>query len=55
MRKERREFFPDQEGKGSLLSSYAPEMGLLWMWVGLSCFLSRGDGYVGELLEMQQG
>ena len=27
------------------------EMGLLWMWVGLSCFLSSADGYVGELLE----
>ena len=31
------------------------ETGLLWMWAGLSCFLSSGDGYVGELLEMQQG
>ena len=30
-------------------------MGLLWMWAGLSCFLSSGDGYVGELLELQQG
>ena len=29
--------------------------GLLWMWAGLSCFLPRGDGYVGELLELQQG
>ena len=29
--------------------------GLLWMWAGLSCFLSSGDGYVGELLELQQG
>ena len=25
------------------------ETGLLCMWVGLSCFLSSGDGYVGEL------
>ena len=25
------------------------------MWAELSCFLSRGDGYVGELLELQQG
>ena len=24
------------------------------MWAGLSCFLSSGDGYVGELLELQQ-
>ena len=29
-------------------------MGLLWMWPGLSCFLSSGDGYVGELLELRQ-
>ena len=25
------------------------------MWAGFSCFLSSGDGYVGELLELQQG
>ena len=25
------------------------------MWAGLSCSLSSGDGYVGELLELQQG
>ena len=55
MRRERREFFPDHAGKGSLLSSYEAETGLLWMWAGPSCFLSRGDGYVGELLELQQG
>ena len=42
-------------GKGSLISSYEVEPGLLWMWVGTSCFLSSGDGYVGELLELQQG
>ena len=50
-----REIFPDHAGNGSLLSSYEAETGLLWMWVGLSCFLSSGDGYVGELLELQQG
>ena len=55
MRRERREFFPDHAGKGSLLSSKEAETGLLWMWAGLSCFLSCGDGYVGELLELQQG
>ena len=55
MRRVRREFFPDHVGKGSLLSSYEAETGLLLMWAGLSCFLSRGDGYVGELLELQQG
>ena len=55
MRRERREFFPDQAEKGSLLSSLEAETGLLWMWAGLSCFLSSGDGYVGQLLELQQG
>ena len=55
MQRERREFFPDHAGKGSLLSSKEAEMGLLWMWAGLSCFLSSGDGYVGELLELKQG
>ena len=55
MGQEGREFFPDDAGKGSHLSSYATETGLLWMWAGLSFFLSTGDGYVGELLELQQG
>ena len=30
-------------------------MGLLWLWAGLSYFLSSADGYVGELFELQQG
>ena len=47
------EFFPDHAGKECILSSYEAEKGLLWMWAGLSCFLSSGDGYVGELLELQ--
>ena len=55
VRRERGEFIPDQDGKGSLLSSLEAEMGLLWMWGELSCFLSIGAGYVGELLELQQG
>ena len=55
MRRERREFFPDHAGKGFLLSSSEAETGFLWIWAGLSCFLSSGDGYVGELLELQQG
>ena len=29
-------------------------MGLLRMWGELSCFLSSGDWYVRELLELQQ-
>ena len=55
MRRERREFFPDHAGKGSLLSSSESETGLLWMWAGLSFFLSSGDWYVGDLLELQKG
>ena len=55
MPRKRQEFFPDPAGKGSLLSSLEAETGLLWMWAGLSCFLSSLDGYVGELLELQQG
>ena len=55
MRRNHREFFPDHAGKGYLLSSKEAETGLLWMWAGLSCFLSSGDGYVGDLLELQQG
>ena len=30
-------------------------MGLLFIWAGLSYFLSSGDGYVGERLELRQG
>ena len=55
MRREHREFFPDHAGKGSLLSSLEAETAVLWMYAGLSCFLSSEDGYVGELLELQQG
>ena len=53
MRPECQEFFLDHAGKGSLLSSLEAETGLLWMWAELSCFLSSGDGYVGELTELQ--
>ena len=53
MRRESREFFPEEAGKVSLLSSYEIETGLLWMWAGLSCVLSSGAGYVGELLKLQ--
>ena len=55
MGRERREFFPDPAGKGSLLSSKEAEKELLWMWAGLSCSLSSEDGYIGQLLELQQG
>ena len=55
MRRERWEFFPNNAGKGSLLSSNEAGTGLLWMWAELSCFLSSGDGNVAELLELQKG
>ena len=55
MGREPREFLPYETGKGCLISSYEAEMGLPWMCAGPSCFLSSGDGYVGELLELQQG
>ena len=52
VRWESREFFPDQAAKGSLISSYEAETGLLWMWAGPSCFLYSGNGDVRELLEL---
>ena len=55
MRQEFPEFFPELAAKGALISSYEAETGLLWMWAGHSCFLLRGDGYAGVLLELQQG
>ena len=55
MRRERREFFPDHAGKGSLLSSYEEETGLLCMGAGLSSFFSSGVGYDGELLDCSKG
>ena len=53
MRRENREFFPYHAEIGVLLSSYEAEMGRLWMWAGLSYFLSSGDENAGELLEFQ--
>ena len=55
MRRERREFFPDHAGKGSLLSSYEAETGLLCMWAGLSCILSSGDGMSANFLSCRYG
>ena len=55
MRRERQEFFADHERKGSLLWNYEAETGLLWMWAGLSCFLSSADGMPGNFLSCSQG
>ena len=55
MRRERREFFPYETGKGSLISSSEAETGLPWMCSGPSCFLSSGDGCVGNFLSCRKG
>ena len=55
MRQEGREFFPDHAGKGFLLSRYEAETRHLWLWAGLSCFLSSGDGYVGNFFSCSKG
>ena len=52
MQRERQKFFPHHAGKGSLLSSYEAETGLLWMWVGLSYFVSSGGIQVRFTLEL---
>ena len=54
MHRERRESFADEAGKGTLTSRYEAETGLALMLAGPSVFLSSGDGYVGERLELQQ-
>ena len=55
MRRKGREFFHEQAGKGSLISSYDGETGLLWMCAGPACFLSSGDGYAGSFLSCSKG
>ena len=47
--------FLTKQGKHPSSPASIPKRRLLWMWAGPSCFLSSGDGYVGELLELQQG
>ena len=54
MRRESRESFPEEAGNGTLISSYEAETGLLLMLAGPSVFLSSGDGYFGQLLELLQ-
>ena len=44
----------NQAGKGSLISSFEAETGLLWIWAGPSCFVSSGDGYVGGIPKLQE-
>ena len=65
MRRERRESFPDEEGNGTLISSYEEETGLHLMLAGPRCssrvelgmsgnFLSCSNG-VKDPLEVQKG
>ena len=55
MQQERREVFPDQAAKRSLISIYEAEMGLGWMWAVPSCFLSCDDADDRELLSYSNG
>ena len=55
MRRERREFFPDYAGKGSLLWIYQAETGLLWMWAGLSAYSRVESGMLGNFLSCNKG
>ena len=49
------ELFLDQAAKGSLISSFEAETELPWMCAGPSCFLSSGDGCVGNFLSCRKG
>ena len=55
MRQERRESFPYEERKGTLISRGGGANGASLEFGGPSVFLSRGDRYVRELLELLQG
>ena len=46
--------FPNEAGKGTLISSFEVETGLILMLAGPSAFLSNEDGYIGEIFEVQQ-
>ena len=43
--------FPTTQGKDPSSRAWR----LIWMWAGLSCFLSSGDGYVGNFLSCRKG
>ena len=55
MRRERLEFFPDHAGKGSLLSSYEVETGLLWMWRDSPSSSRVATGMSGNFLSCSKG
>ena len=47
-------FIRKQEEEIPLISSFEAETWLLWMWAGPSCFLSSGDGCVGNFLSCRK-
>ena len=49
------EFLPDESGKGSLISSYEEEMGLLWMWTGPHASSRVETGMSGNFLSCSKG
>ena len=55
MRLERREFFADHAGKGSILSSQEAETGLLWMWRDSRASSRVEMGMSGNLLRCSKG
>ena len=55
MRRERREFFPDHAGKGSLRSRSEAETGLLWIWAGLRASSRVETGMSGNFLSCSKG
>ena len=55
MRREPQEFFPDNTVKGSLVSSYEGEKGLLWMFVGSRASSRVETGMSGNFLSCSKG
>ena len=55
MRRERREFFPDRVGKGSLLSSLEAETDLLWRWLDPRASSGVETGMSGNFLTCSKG
>ena len=55
MRRERWESFPNEAGNRPHLELRRGKQGTSGVVAGLTVFLSSGDRYVGELLELQQG
>ena len=55
VRRESRDSFPEEAKKGPSSRDEKEKRGSSKVVAGPSVFLSSGDGYVGELLELHQG